>query len=796
MQAKLEHPENFTFCQRRSRNKLLRGRESFELDIQCYEGSVFRLRLAGRRFGASDSQAVLTPPRKARPRSSQPFELRLDARATLAVTGPREKVLLQGVPERSIGVCGSAWLLNFAAKQSQRFFGMGEKWGSLEKSGTRTRFWNTNVWGSYPQASYTSAEVDPVYVSIPYLIVKHHSTYLGILVENPDAVFMAARAHFDVRTGIDRPPTNRPRQRGQSSKGSSFFLGAPSGALSLYFLVGPSLAELTRKLQLLVGTTPRPPLWALGHHQSRWGYRSASDLATLDRKFIEHGIPNDGLWLDIDYMRGFRVFTLERKHFPNPQRDLAALHERRRHIIPILDPGVKRESGYFVYDQGVRDNHFCLTPEGQPFVGFVWPEATHFPDFSLKTVRTWWAGHVSRFAKLGFDGFWIDMNDPATGPVDARSMRFDRGRKPHASYHNQYALGMAQATRAGLEQAYPERRPFVISRSAHTSIARYAAVWTGDNFSNEAHLLRAIPTSLNLALSGVPFNGHDVPGFGGNATEDLAIRWYKAAFLFPFLRNHTCEHTRSQEPWAFSHKALRIIRHFIRLRYKLLPYLYNLFLAQEARGEAIMRPLFYDFEDTNNLCLAQIEDQFMLGPAILHAPCLKAAEKRRTVTLPGARWYDAIEGRWRRGGGRIAVDDGPETTPLFFREGSVVPMQRGERHSQLNDLSDVELHAFVGNRSSIFSYEFDEAEGYGYRQGQTTQLKFSIARRPGCLQLNVLEAHVGYKPCRIRVVSYDSDETLEVRGKGIEKSLKLNKARVRLVGGLLEVRQSQSFRVG
>ena len=147
--------------------------------------------------------------------------------------------------------------------------------------------------------------------------------------------------------------------------------------------------ELTRKLQRLSGTTPRPPLWALGHQQCRWGYRNYQDLDDLDQKFNEHGIPCDGLWLDIDYMKGFRVFTFDSNHFSDPKKQINALNKRGRHIVPIIDPGVKIDPEYDIYKRGLNANAYCLNPEGTPYVGFVWPGATAFPDFSLPAACTY-----------------------------------------------------------------------------------------------------------------------------------------------------------------------------------------------------------------------------------------------------------------------------------------------------------------------------------------------------------------------------------------------------------------------
>ncbi len=182
-------------------------------------------------------------------------------------------------------------------------------------------------------------------------------------------------------------------------------------------------------------------------------------------------------------------------------------------MLPILDPGVKVDRHFDGYKSGKKAGVFCKNPAGGDFVGFVWPGTKVFPDFSMQEGRDWWANWTQKcVAELGITGVWIDMNDPSTGPSENGEMRFDRGKLPQEAYHNQYANGMAKATHTALRQIHPDARPFVLSRSGSMSINRYAALWTGDNYSNEYYMRMAIPTSLNLALSGVPFNGPDAGG--------------------------------------------------------------------------------------------------------------------------------------------------------------------------------------------------------------------------------------------------------------------------------------------
>ncbi len=743
---KVPHPDNFVFIERVRDGRGAAGHEDLDVSIEDFGGDVFRLEVRSPRWPKSQSQAGLSPEKG--PESHFHLELDREGALTLAPRATarkgrkkgeprgRAQASLVGRPKESFGICENGWLLKLVQEKSDRFFGMGEKWGPLEKSGIRTKFWNTDVWADFPPGAIEAASVDPPYASVPYLIVARGGTFFGILVDDPYPVFMATNPLVDLQAQSPSP--------GLAPDDDALCIGAADGLPVLYFLVGPTLHELTQKLQRLCGTTPRPPLWALGHHQSRWGYASARDLEELDERFEEHDVPCDGLWLDIDYMDSFKVFTLDEGHFPDPEAALFRLRERGRRVVAILDPGVKVDEGYPVYEQGLAGGHFCLTAEGKPFAGFVWPGRCHFPDFSRKGARDWWASHVSALAARGFDGFWIDMNDPSVGPVELSAMRFDHGRASHESYHNQYGLGMAEATRQGLLDARPSSRPFVLTRSAFTGISRSAAVWTGDNLSNWAHLRASLPISLNLALSGVPFNAPDVPGFGGDATDELCVRWYQACFLFPFLRNHSVKGSRRQEPWAFSEQTLAEVRHYVRLRYRLTPYLYQLFVEQERSGAAILRPSFFDSRDPE---LSIREDQFLVGPALLQAPVLEPAPSEeenvavtRNVELPEGDWFCARTGEWLSGKQDFRVSVTRSETPLYARAGSLVPLLGEGASQQARTLASVELHAFVraGERAEL-TYEYDDGESFAYRRGAYRRYRLTVEQREKTLYFTARE---------------------------------------------------------
>ena len=773
---KYPHPMNFNFADSYHGGVVTIAGRPFELHTTEAGADIHHVGLSHHRLWPRDiGNERLRQRDSHEPEGGRRTRLEISESAGMRLTSPRGKTLLAAEAGGWWGVSGKRWLLRFRGRPEMQFYGLGEKHTPFERSGRAYWFWNTDVWADHPRELVRNGDYDPDYLSVPYLIIKHNNTYTGLLVDSPFPAMISVGAQSAV-AGVVEPFRNRAPE---------ILLAAEDGPPSLYLLFGPSLAELTRKFQLLIGTCPLPPIWSLGYHQSRWGYRGASDLTMLADRFERHRFPADGLWLDIDYMKGYRVFTIDSRLMPQPVETIAALRERGFRIVPILDPGIKREAGWAVYDGGRAANVFCLNSAGGVFTGLVWPGLAVFPDFSLPKTRLWWAGHARRFFELGFEGAWLDMNDPSTGSIDCRDMRFDHGRLPHETYHNRYALLMARATRDALLAARPDRRPFLLSRSGSTGSQKYCAHWTGDNFSSYRHLRRSIAKSLNLALSGIPFNGADVGGFGGNCSEALLIDWFKAAFLMPFFRNHTMRGSRRQEPWAYSRRALGVIRRFVRLRYTFLPYLYNLFIDQEERGEAILRPLFYDFRDEPSLPLGYIDDQFMVGPAILQAPFVHKNGRQRDVVLPGRKWLRADTGRWVAGGGLLRVRRQAGSTPLFLREGSLVPFQPGERTTNSKDLSHIGLMCclspgFTGQ--ARLCYQADDGFSFDYRRGRRTRLDVTARATGRRLHLRIKTLAKGFGPVHLVPFSLNRFTALHLDTDGRRQRLHPIKERVQLTG--------------
>ena len=757
--SKYFNPHNFLFADRFEKDALTVGGKTFRLEVRAAADDVYRLSVGNPALWPEDHNraGLATPQENPAGLKGKASHLEIGGDGALALKARLGRTFLASLPGAAFGVCGKAWMFQFRQRPDMQFYGMGEKSTPFEKSDRAHRFWNTDVWADHGTSRAKDKAYDPDYISVPYVIVKRGNTYAGILLDNPHPSVISISPRLNVAN----------QMMAMSHDAPYFFLGAEDGPPGLCLIYGPTLAQLTMKLQRLVGASPLPPLWALGHHQCRWGYRGAKDLEWLADNFDRHEFPNDGLWLDIDYMDGYRVFTYSGEHFGDPKADMEKIQRRGYKVVPILDPGVKKEKGYPVYESGRKADVFCRNSAGTEFTGVVWPGYTVFPDFSLERARAWWADQVAAFAAGGPDAAWLDMNDPSTGQVDCNEMLFQEGKAPHGAYHNQYASLMAEATRIGFLKAHPDRRPFLISRSGFTGGQKHSAHWTGDNWSNYHHLHMSIGKTLNLALSGMPFNGPDVPGFGGNAKEGIFLDWYKAGFLFPFFRNHCMRTSRHQEPWVFPKEAMHVARRFIRLRYKLIPYLYNLFIRNTETGDAILRPLFYDFEDTRKLPLAHVNDQFLVGPWIMQAPFTVEGLTEREIALPAARWWRADRPGWMEGPAKPVARKHPASTPLFVREGALLPMLAGTPKDNRKDLRNIELfaclsRAFHGKAEA--RYLCDDGESLGYQRGIRSEYALEASVRWGRLHLRIRPESEAFGAVRFTPVTVERFDALVLEG--------------------------------
>ncbi len=566
-------------------------------------------------------------------------------------------------------------------------YGAGEVSGDLRRNDDRQYFWNTeNPTGMLKKGKQ-------LYESHPWLLgVRKDGSAFGIITDN------SWKSDLDTRGKIRF-----------SSAGPAF---------RVIVIEKENPEEVLRTLADLTGKMELPPLWALGYQQCRYSYFPQERAAGLADTLRSHRIPCDVIWLDIHYMDRFRIFTFDPEGFCNPKGLNDYLHGLDFKTVYMIDPGVKAEEGYFVDDQGQEGDYFVHDAKGEAYRGKVWPGECHFPDFTSPEVCRWWSGLYKDFMANGIDGVWNDMNEPSVfvdfgGTLPENSMHKGGLTLPgggdalpegtHLRYHNIYGYLMVKASREGIVAANPDKRPFVLSRSNFLGGQRYAAMWTGDNYSDYAPMKESVPMCLNISLSGQPFNGPDIGGFLRDCTPDLLRHWTACGIFFPFARNHSSLGTVQQEPWAFDTETEDICRRSIERRYRLLPYYYTLFEEASRTGIPVMRPLFWS--DWKDNALRAEQQAYLVGNDLVVIP-----RWSENPVLPKGDWdLFTFEGE--------TVDDGYQAY-MAIRPGAALPVtgiiQSTVQYS--TDSLTILVNPNAQGKACGSLYE-DAGEGYAYRDG-------------------------------------------------------------------------------
>ena len=573
-------------------------------------------------------------------------------------------------------------------------YGGGEVTGPLLRNGTTIKLWNTDS-GAYSVDNGTR-----LYQSHPWMMgVRTDGTAFGILF---DTTWKAVLSSTDEKIDL-------------KSEGIPF---------RVFVIDRESPQAVVRGLAELTRTMPMIPRWALGYHQCRFSYQPDSRVIEIADGFRSRKIPCDAIWMDIDYMDGYRIFTFSPEKFPDPAAVNRDLHLRGFHSTWMIDPGAKVDPEYSVYKSGTENDIWVKTADGKEFHGDAWPGAAAFPDFTCPKAQQWWAGLYKDFIATGVDGVWNDVNEPQINDTPNKTMPEDnihRGGNglpegTHLQYHNVYGMLMVRSSREGILAARPETRPFILTRSNFLGGHRYAATWTGDNGSTWEHLKLSIPMSLTLGLSGQPVSGADIGGFLFNADADLFGHWIGFGAFYPFSRGHACAGTNDKEPWAFGKEVENASRIALERRYILLPYFYTLMREAATDGMPIMRPAF--FADPKDLSLRAEQEIFLIGGDILVIPAF--AEK---PNLPG--------GIWRK----ISLVDGDQQdkyqATLKIRGGAIVPTGKIIQNTTEESLDPLTLLVSLDeNGKAEGSLYWDNGDGWEYRNGEYSLQKYS-ARTEG-----------------------------------------------------------------
>lgn len=712
---------------------------SAKFKVTLYSDSIFRIAITRQEQFEELSYAVIaTPGSVSFDLQETDHEITLRTATTLLIIKRKEVLFSFRAADGRIlnedDALGTSWIGDQVTaykklQEGERFIGLGEKTGPLDRKGASYQNWTSDAYGYHGGS-------DPLYCSTPFYIGVHNQLSYGIFFDNSHKSFFNFGA--------------------SNNRFASF--SADAGEMNYYFFHG-SVQEVIQQYTHLTGRMEMPPLWSIGYQQCRYSYYPDKEVLTLAQTFREKDIPADVIVFDIHYMDKYKIFTWDPKNFPDPKGLIEKLRKQGFHVVVMCDPGIKVEEGYDAYDDGVKKNVFIKYPDGENYQGQVWPGWCHFPDFTNPATREWWATKFKDYVDMGVDGFWNDMNEIATwGHSLPENLEFDfEGNKATTRRgRNLFGFQMARSTYEGTKKLLKGKRPFNLTRSGFSGVQRYAAVWTGDNVSYDEHMLLGVRLVNSMGLTGIAFAGYDAGGFVGDANTKLFARWISIASLSPFFRAHTMINTRDSEPWSYGEEVEQICRNYIKFRYQLMPYVYSLFHDASQTGMPVQRSLAIAHAHEPRVYNGQYHNQYLFGPSILVAPTESNRDLLK-VFLPEGTWYDLFTGKVFAGNDEIIVESPIHKLPVFVKGSSVLPMQPADANTSIKQ-DELILHVYHGKESSEFLLYMDDGETFDYQKGSSLKRKITYAGAEKKLTISAGEGTYIPSYKKIKLVFHGSKE--------------------------------------
>ncbi|MFC5623129.1 glycoside hydrolase family 31 protein [Algoriphagus winogradskyi] len=639
---------------------------------------------------------------------------------------------------------------------NEKFIGLGEKTGNLNRFGNAYVNWNTDYF------AYGISD-DPLYMSIPFYIGTHEKGSYGIYFDNTH------KSVFNFGASSDR----------------FAYFNAEDGDMDYYFIHAPSVAEIISNYTSLTGRMKMPPKWALGFQQCRYSYYPDKEVYAVANTFRDKNMPADVIYLDIHHMEKYKVFTFDGEKFPDPKSMIAKLKERGFRVVVIMDPGIKTEKGYLPFDEGKSKGLFVKYPDNKDYIAQVWPGSCAFPDFTKEETRKWWGEKMEFYTDAGVDGFWADMNEPASwGQFTPNLIEFDLDGNPasHRKARNVYGMQMARAVQEGALLQNPNKRPFVLTRSGFAGVQRFAAAWTGDNQSSEEHMLAGVRLINSLGLSGVSFSGFDIGGFAGEASKSLFARWMSIGAFTPLYRAHSMINTKDAEPWSFGEEVEEISRNYMKLRYNLIPTIYSKMYESTRNGLPISSSLAISNVQDPKIYESAFQNQYLFCDTFLVAP-VESTKAITKVYLPEAEWYYLFSDDLHKGNTTIYQDCPLAYLPVYVKGGSIFTCQSDLQYTGESHNGILYVHVYAGKENGTFLHYEDDGESWDFEDGRYHSRSFAYNSSLGSLAMGETsgEFQTAYTMMKIYFHGFHNEE-VEINGC----SEKLNFEDFSFVGKLSE----------
>ncbi len=600
----------------------------------------------------------------------------------------------------------------FRLDKGEKILGGGQRVLGMDRRGHRMPLYNRAHYGYTTQSSQMYYGLPAVMSSDKYVIVFDNSAsgWLDIGATDEDVLQFAAAG----------------------------------GRTAYLVLAGDSYPALIGNYTDVTGRQPLPPRWAFGNFASRFGYRSEKQARDVVRRFKRHRIPLDAIVLDIywfgpDIKGHMGRLDWDRAAWPSPEDMIADFARDGVRTVPVTEPFVLTTSDR--WDDAVSNGAIARNDAGEPYTYDFYFGNTGLVDIFDEQARAWfWQPYKALFDQ-GIAGSWGDLGEPEVHPGDIRHHVSEHGMTATGDeLHNAYGHTWARMIYENQVRDFPGMRPMIMMRSGFAGSQRYGVIpWTGDVARHWGGLKPQVELSLQMGLLGLAYTHSDLGGFAQVDTfdDESYVRWLQYGVFQPVYRPHADEQW-PPEPVFQERRTRNIVRDFIRLRYRLLPYNYTLAWENSTTGMPLMRPLF--FEDETDPQLIDVGDSYLWGDAFLVHPVTEPGTRSVDVDLPQGVWFDFWDGTRHEGNATASIDIGPETIPVLVRAGSFVPMIDTIQTTRDYTSEKLALHYYADASvpdATGQMYDDDGSSRLSLEQGRFELLRFRATQEQDSLAIDL-----------------------------------------------------------
>lgn len=506
--------------------------------------------------------------------------------------------------------------------------------------------------------------------------------------------------------------------------------------LDFFCILNDDAKEIVSSYIRITGDCNLPPKWVFGLWQAGAKvHKSAKDCEEVIESYKEHDIPLDCVCLDPNWQNDFNDLQWNKEDFPEPDKLLEYTRKNYVDVVLWTSPFVNRSCEN--YDNDLK-NHMFFTKE----------DGTHYPvswwkgylcgliDYTNPETVDKWAERLEGLIKSGVSGFKIDGGDNSEFPYDLYNYNHVKG----SELHNLYPLYYAKAYHDTIQRVRPNERSVTWERTGFVGSGKYPCTWGGDQFADFGGLQVLIKAGQQAGICGIPFWAEDVGGFSlsPKTTEEFFIRSWQWGMIAPLSRAHGPK----TEPWFYGERALKCIKPYILLRYKLFPYIYSMAYKAYMNRTPMMKPLFYDYFDDAKTY--DCDYQYLYGDCFMVAPVYEESGREdftatRDIYFPQGEWIDYHTGEVIKGKQELCVNVNLNTLPLYIKRGSIIPYTKMKGNTKSYDVNnDLYFEIYPDITENIFDFYDDDGVTSDYKNGKYTHIKLTSCRNT--LDLETIKA--------------------------------------------------------